>query len=97
VGRASAVTLELAVVGWTDWLLAALVFVACLKAAGAVPSVGDLARSFFLGQALGVASLVPGGFGSSDAFWIAHLPLGRSQAAAVLAAYRLISSAVAAC
>ncbi len=32
---------------------------------------------------------MPGGFGSSDAFWIAHLPLAHSQTAAVLAAYRL--------
>jgi phosphatidylglycerol lysyltransferase len=85
----SRVALDLAVIGWTDWLLAALVFVACLKAAGAVASVSDLATSFFLGQVLGVVSLVPGGFGSSDAFWIAHLPLPQSQAAAVLAAYRL--------
>src|SRR5262249_35132899 len=43
-----------------------------------------------LGQAIGVISLVPGGFGSSDAFWIAHLPLAQSKTAAVLAAYRLI-------
>jgi phosphatidylglycerol lysyltransferase len=49
-----------------------------------------IANSFFLGQALGIASLVPGGFGSSDAFWIAHLPLGRSEAAAVLLVYRLV-------
>ena len=34
-------------------------------------------RAFFFGQAIGVASLVPGGFGSSDAFWIARLPLRR--------------------
>ena len=82
--------LELALIGWVDWLLAALVFIACLKAAGSVAPLGVLATSFFLGQALGIASLVPGGFGSSDAFWIAHLPLGRSEAAAVLMTYRLV-------
>ena len=68
-------TVELACVGWLDWLLAAAAFAACLKATGAAAAPGLLARSFFLGQAIGLASLVPGGFGSSDAFWIAHLPL----------------------
>jgi phosphatidylglycerol lysyltransferase len=83
-------TVELACIGWVDWLLAAAAFATCLKAAGAEAAPGLIARSFFLGQVLGVASLVPGGFGSSDAFWIAHLPLATSRAAAVLTAYRLI-------
>jgi phosphatidylglycerol lysyltransferase len=87
-GRAGA--LELAVVGWLDWLLAAVAFTACLRATGNHASVIALAQSFFLGQALGLASFVPGGFGSSDAFWIAHLPLARSYAAAALMAYRVI-------
>src|SRR5262249_26845958 len=47
-------------------------------------------RSFFVGQAIGLASLIPGGFGSSDAFWIAHLPLPGGDAAAALIAYRLV-------
>lgn len=83
-------TLELALIGWLDWLLAACAFAACVKSVGAPIAAGALARSFFLGQAIGVASLVPGGFGSSDAFWIAHLPLGSSGAAAALLAYRVI-------
>lgn len=83
-------TIELACIGWGDWLLAAAAFAACLEAAGASAAPGTIARSFFLGQALGVASLVPGGFGSSDAFWIGHLPLETTRAAAVLTAYRLI-------
>ena len=86
----SRIAIELAIIGWTDWLLAAFVFVACLKAASSVASVSDLAQSFFLGQVVGVVSLVPGGFGSSDAFWIAHLPLAQSKTAAALAAYRLL-------
>ena len=49
------------------------------SAAGSVRRVSNLAQSFFLGQVIGVASLVPGGFGSSDAFWIAHLPLAQSK------------------
>ena len=80
----SRIAIELAIIGWTDWLLAAFVFVACLKAASSVASVSDLAQSFFLGQVVGVVSLVPGGFGSSDAFWIAHLPLAQSKTAAAL-------------
>jgi phosphatidylglycerol lysyltransferase len=84
------ITLELALVGWTDWFLAALVFLACLRAAGAIQPIGDLTTVFFLGQAIGIISLVPGGFGSSDAFWIANVPLPHSVTAAVLSAYRLI-------
>ena len=87
-GRTGA--LELAAVGWLDWLLAAAVFTACVRATGANGALIDLYRWFFLGQAIGLASLVPGGFGSSDAFWIARLPLARSSAAAALMAYRLI-------
>jgi phosphatidylglycerol lysyltransferase len=86
----SRVAFQLALVGWTDWLLAATVFVACMRAANTSTPLTELATSFFLGQAIGVASLVPGGFGSSDAFWIAHLPLRQSETAAVLAVYRLI-------
>jgi phosphatidylglycerol lysyltransferase len=79
-----------AVVGWLDWLLAGLVFLACLHSTGS--AIADVAsiRSFFLGQAIGLASLVPGGFGSSDAFWIAHVPLEASLTAAALVAYRLV-------
>ena len=87
----SARTLELAVVGWTDWLIGALVFAACLTAAGVPMPRTEIAVDFFLGQAVGLASLVPGGFGSSDAFWIARLPIGdRNVTAAALAAYRFI-------
>jgi phosphatidylglycerol lysyltransferase len=82
-------TLELAAVGWLDWLLAAAAFAACVRSVGA-NDIGTLARAFFVGQAIGVASLVPGGFGSSDAFWVAHLPMAHSGAAAMLVAYRVI-------
>ena len=79
-----------AIVGWLDWLLAGLVFLACLHSTGT--TIADVAsiRSFFLGQTIGLASLVPGGFGSSDAFWIAHVPLPGSFTAAALVAYRLV-------
>ena len=83
--------IELASVGWLDWALAAAVFVACTRAVGVDPALLPRSiESFFFGQILGLASLVPGGFGSSDAFWIAHLPLNTSVAAAALMAYRAI-------
>jgi phosphatidylglycerol lysyltransferase len=80
----------LAVIGWLDWLLAALAFVASVRSAGIPLPLIDAVRSFFYGQAIGLASLVPGGFGSADAFWIAHLPIPESAATATLLAYRLI-------
>ncbi len=79
-----------ALVGWLDWLLASLVFVASLRSTGRAIVAIDAIRAFFIGQAIGLASLVPGGFGSSDAFWIARLPLASGAAAAALVAYRLI-------
>jgi phosphatidylglycerol lysyltransferase len=81
---------QLAVIGWLDWFLALVAFAACLRAAGVQIWMGAIARSFFLGQALGLASFVPGGFGSSDVFWIAHIGPAQSTVAAALAAYRLI-------
>ena len=80
----------LATIGWIDWLLACGVFVACLRAGGSAAPLGQLAQTFFFGQVIGLVSLVPGGFGSSDAFWIARLPLAQSQAAAALLVYRLV-------
>ena len=79
-----------AVIGWLDWLLASLAFLACLRATGATLSRVESVRSFFFGQTIGLISLIPGGFGSSDAFWIAHLPLAAGVAAAALVAYRLV-------
>ncbi|HMC75894.1 MAG TPA: bifunctional lysylphosphatidylglycerol flippase/synthetase MprF [Vicinamibacterales bacterium] len=83
-------TVELAIVGWLDWLLAMVVFVACLEATGAATGSLTLAESFFFGQVIGLASLIPGGFGSSDAFWIARLPFDHSTTTAALTAYRFI-------
>jgi phosphatidylglycerol lysyltransferase len=81
---------ELALVGWIDWLLAMAAFAACLRATGTGTSLIVIAQDFFFGQAIGLASLIPGGFGSSDAFWIARLPFDQSVTAAALAAYRFI-------
>jgi phosphatidylglycerol lysyltransferase len=86
----SVAALHLALVGWLDWLLAAFAFSACLRATGVPLPIIESIRSFFFGQAIGLASLVPGGFGSADAFWISRLPLGTNFATASLLAYRLI-------
>ncbi len=83
-------TFELALVGWLDWFVAVAAFAACMFATGARTSAILLVDQFFYGQAIGLASLVPGGFGSSDAFWIANLPLNHSVTTAALAAYRFI-------
>lgn len=80
----------LATIGWMDWLLACAAFVACLRATGEVSGWAALGETFFTGQVIGVLSLVPGGFGSSDAFWVSRLPLVESRAAAVLIAYRVV-------
>jgi phosphatidylglycerol lysyltransferase len=88
VGKAR--TFEMAAVGWLDWLLGAVVFVACLDATGRKAPIFDLVSGFFYGQVVGLASLVPGGFGSSDAFWIARLPFDQNVTAAALGAFRLI-------
>ena len=91
-GRAAAPsrTFEMALVGWLDWLLGAIVFVLCLHATGRPAPTLDLLAEFFTGQVIGLASLVPGGFGSSDAFWIARLPFDQNVSAAGLGAFRLI-------
>jgi phosphatidylglycerol lysyltransferase len=81
---------QLGLVGWIDWILAMAVFAACMYATGARTPAILLVDEFFFGQAIGLASLVPGGFGSSDAFWIAHLPLNQNATTAALATYRFI-------
>jgi phosphatidylglycerol lysyltransferase len=82
--------LQLALVGWLDWLFAAAAFDACLRATGkALPALESL-RSFFFGQALGLISFVPGGFGSADAFWISDVPIPSSIVTAALLAYRTL-------
>jgi len=83
-------TIVLAAIGWADWALACVAFALCVRASGSLEPLEALAQTFFLGQVIGVVSLVPGGFGSSDAFWLARLPLTESSAAAVLLAYRVV-------
>ncbi len=87
--RRPRVALAMVLVGWIDWLLAAVVFTACVAAVPTTTfSPAAIFRSFFVGQAIGLASLIPGGLGSSDAFWVAHLPMSGSAATAALLVYR---------
>jgi phosphatidylglycerol lysyltransferase len=84
---------QLSAVGWVDWFLASMTFASCMRATAIPHWMPQLARAFFLGQAIGLASFIPGGFGSSDVFWMAHLGVGgfeRSTVAAALTAYRLV-------
>ena len=81
--------LEMALVGWLDWLLAAGTFLCCVHAGSAEAPAGTLV-TFFIGQIVGLVSLVPGGFGSADAYWIARLPVRSADAVAIIGAFRLI-------
>ncbi len=84
-------TLGLAGIGWVDWLLAWTAFLACLSATGGHhPPAADILRPFFFGQTVGLVSLIPGGLGSADAFWIAHLGAPENVATAALIVYRAV-------
>jgi phosphatidylglycerol lysyltransferase len=76
--------------GALDWMLAFLVFVAGLHAARIHQSIGQLGQLYFLGQGVGVLSLIPGGLGSADAFWLSGLDAFAERAAAGLLVYRVI-------
>jgi phosphatidylglycerol lysyltransferase len=79
-----------------DWVVAACVFAAVLQAAGKLDATGEALpmatafRGFFAGQAVGALSLMPGGLGSADAYWLLRLPMEQSALAGALVAYRSI-------
>ncbi|PYT10506.1 MAG: hypothetical protein DMF51_18240, partial [Acidobacteria bacterium] len=62
-------------VAFLDWALAASVFVAFVRATGQPAEIPEIVRTFFTGQLIGVISLLPGGLGSADAFWLIRLPV----------------------
>lgn len=76
---------RLVLLGVIDWGLAGAVFLCVLRAAGADADGPALVR-FYLGQAIGILSLVPGGLGSADVFWLGslHGPDGAVPAALIL-------------
>jgi phosphatidylglycerol lysyltransferase len=84
---------ELGLIGLADWLLATAVFISLL-AAGRLPlgDLGHVALLFLLGHVTGLVTLVPGGLGSADAFWLWSLGTHRTSnaLAAVILAYRLV-------
>jgi phosphatidylglycerol lysyltransferase len=82
----------LLMLGGLDWLLTFLVFSACLRAAAVELGLDRLGRLYYLGQGVGVLSLIPGGLGSADAFWLASLGVVVGPAAAGLVLYRTIYS-----
>jgi phosphatidylglycerol lysyltransferase len=83
--------MALAGIGLADWFLAWTVF--HIAIGSQVPDIGPGAsmRVFFLGQLVGLASLVPGGLGSADLFWgarLAALAGNHDRIAAALVFYR---------
>ncbi len=76
--------------GVADWFLAFLVFDFTLRSGGIVLPHNTVIRYFFFGQAVGLLSLVPGGLGSADAFWLARLPNALGGGAAALLVYRAV-------
>lgn len=85
--------MALAAIALVDWLLAWVVF--HLAIASQVGGVGPGAsmRIFFVGQLVGLVSLVPGGFGSADLFWgarLAALAGSHDRIAAALLLYRAV-------
>jgi phosphatidylglycerol lysyltransferase len=77
----------LVLLGVLDWGLAAVVFLCVLQATGADAGGPALVR-FFLGQAVGILSLIPGGLGSADVFWLASLRGPEGAVPAALLVYR---------
>lgn len=76
--------------GVFDWFLAFLAFAAILRSGGIFLATDAAARLFFFGQGIGLASLIPGGLGSADAYWIAELDPVAGRSAAALVVYRTI-------
>jgi phosphatidylglycerol lysyltransferase len=84
---------DLASVAAVDWLLAWTVFHVALSAVHGGIAPGVSLRAFFIGQLVGLASFIPGGLGSADAFWIFALAGdagGRDRIVAALVLYRVL-------
>jgi phosphatidylglycerol lysyltransferase len=79
-----------AALGWLDWGLAWSAFAACLLAADAGAAIPGSVKVFFLGQSVGLVSLVPGGLGASDAWWVLHLDGSAPGIVSAVLAYRVL-------
>lgn len=82
--------IEMAIVGWLDWALAAAAFLCAVRAGHGTGTLLSSMKAFFEGQAIGIISLVPGGFGSADAYWITRLPATPASATAIVGAFRVV-------
>jgi uncharacterized membrane protein YbhN (UPF0104 family) len=67
-----------------------MVFSACLLAADVGAAVAGSSNVFFLGQTVGLASLVPAGLGASDAWWLFHLGGPAPALLSAVLAYRVL-------
>jgi phosphatidylglycerol lysyltransferase len=76
--------------GALDWFIAFLVFAAIARSGGLPIAPDAVAHLFFLGQGIGLASLIPGGLGSADAFWLGELDPVVGKSAAALVIYRTL-------
>lgn len=56
-----------------DWGLAATAFALAGRAVGVTEPFAEAARALFVGQAVGMVSMSPGGLGSADAVWVSLL------------------------
>lgn len=91
--RRTRTALTLATVGVVDWLLAWIVFHLAVASQVEGIALSTSMRIFFVGQLVGLVSLVPGGFGSADLFWgaqLASLTGGHDRIAAALLMYRAV-------
>jgi phosphatidylglycerol lysyltransferase len=88
--RGTAAWSTLLSVALLDWALATGVFVAIVQATGQPADWREIVRLFFTGQFIGAISMLPGGLGSADAFWLVRLPIGPVATGAALIAYRTI-------
>jgi phosphatidylglycerol lysyltransferase len=83
----------LAAVAAADWLLAWVVFHLAVFGIHSDIAPALSLRAFFLGQVIGLASLIPGGLGSADAYWILVLGTaagGHDRLLASLILYRAV-------
>jgi phosphatidylglycerol lysyltransferase len=92
-GRRRTAWLPLAAIAWADWMSGWLVFDLAVRSQ--VPAIERLETfsTFVLGQAVGVASFVPGGLGSADLVWGTRLATAagaRDHVTAALVLYRAI-------
>ena len=85
--------LALAGVAMTDWFVAWGVFHLALAGLHGKVDPGLSLHAFFIGQLIGLASFVPGGLGSADAFWLVSLAGvagGHDRVLAALLLYRSV-------